>query len=109
MSGGYQVDLQALEVHERELKALIAGLPDAKAAGADTVGNFEAWGLAGQFFALLMNNWTGEASDYVDTVKKAGDALIERFADMRKTYAEHEETMAQMFQKLREGLDGSKP
>ncbi|GGU22210.1 hypothetical protein [Lentzea flava] len=109
MSDGYQVDLQALVVHERELKALIAGLPDAKAAGANTVGNLEAWGLAGQLFALLMNNWTEEASEYVDAVKKAGDALIERFGDMRKTYADQEEAMAQMFQKLREDLDGAKP
>lgn len=103
---GFQIDLQALEVHERELKALIAGLPDAKATGANNFGNFDAWGLAGQPFALMMNHWTGDASDYVDAVKEAGDALVQRFADMRKTYADQEEAMAQIFQKMRAGLDG---
>ncbi|KOV83713.1 hypothetical protein [Nocardia sp. NRRL S-836] len=106
---GFGIDLQILEVHERELRALLAGLPDAKAAGADNVGNLEAWGLAGQAFALLMNNWTGEASNYVDAVKEAGDTLIERFAAMCEAYADQDEAMAQVFQKLRESLDGGAP
>ncbi|SEP84501.1 MULTISPECIES: hypothetical protein [Lentzea] len=103
---GFHIDLQILDVHRRELQALISGLPDAKAAGADNVGNFEAWGLAGQPFALLMNQWTGDASEYVDAVKEAGDVLVQRFADMCKTYADQEEAAVQMFQKLRHGLDG---
>lgn len=103
---GFHVDLQILDVHRRELQALIGGLPDAKAAGADNLGNFEAWGVAGQPFAALMSNWTGEASEYVDAVKEAGEVLIQRFADMCQTYADQEEATAQMFQKLREGLDG---
>ena len=103
---GFHVDLQILGVHRRELQALIGRLPDAKAAGADNLWNFEAWGVAGQPFAALMSNWTDEASEYVDAVKEAGDVLVQRFADMCQTYADQEEATAQMFQKLREGLDG---
>lgn len=103
---GFHVDLQILDIHRRELQALVGGLPDAKAAGADNLGNFDAWGVAGQPFAALMSNWTGEASEYVDAVKEAGDVLTQRFSDMCKTYADQEEAMAQMFQGLRNGLDG---
>jgi hypothetical protein len=105
---GFQVDLQALEVHERELKALIAGLPGAADAASDYFGNPQAWGIVGMFFAEIMQNWTNEAGDYVDTVKAAGDSVVERFAGMRQTYADQEEAMAQAFGKLREGLDGPK-
>ena len=31
------------------------------------------------------------------------------FPDVRQTYAEHDEAMAQVFGKLREGLDGAQP
>ncbi|MFD4673552.1 hypothetical protein ACFWNN_27770 [Lentzea sp. NPDC058450] len=106
---GFNVDLHVLDVHRRELQALISGLPDAKASGADNLWNFEAWGVAGQPFAALMNNWTGDASEYVDAVKEAGDVLVQRFADMCKTYADQEESAAEMFRKLREGLDGGQP
>ncbi|WP_112262692.1 hypothetical protein [Lentzea terrae] len=109
MSGGYQVDLSALEAHERELKALIAGLPSAADAGADYVGNPQAWGVVGMFFAQIMERWTNDAREYVDTVKAAGDDVVERFADMRQAYADQEDAMAQAFKKLREGLDGVKP
>ncbi|MFD0201451.1 MULTISPECIES: hypothetical protein [Saccharothrix] len=109
MSGGYQVDLAVLEAHERELKALIAGLPDAADAASDYVGNEQAWGVVGQFLALAMMIWTNDASEYVDKVKQAGDAVVERFGSMRQTYADQEEAIAQAFGKLREGLDGAKP
>lgn len=109
MAGGYQVDLQALEVHERELKALIAGLPGAADAASSYIGNPQAWGVVGMFFAEIMQNWTNDAGEYVDKVKEAGDAVIERFSGMRQTYADQEEAMAQVFGKLREGLDGAKP
>lgn len=109
MSGGYQVDLQALEVHERELKALVAGLPDAADAASDYVGNVQAWGIVGQFFAMIMKNWTDDAGEYVGKVKEAGDAVVEKFSGMRQVYADQEDAMAQSFQKLREGLDGAKP
>ncbi len=39
---GYQVDLAVLEAHERELKALLAGLPSAAEAGSNYVGNPQA-------------------------------------------------------------------
>ncbi|MCR3747518.1 hypothetical protein [Lentzea californiensis] len=106
---GFQVDLQALEAHERELKALIAGLPDAADAASAYIGNYQTWGVVGMLFAEVMQNWTNKAGDYVDTVKKAGDSVAERFSDMRETYADQEEAAAQMFAKLREGLDGTKP
>jgi hypothetical protein len=106
---GYQVDLAVLEVHERELKALIAGLPSAAEAGSDYFGNPQAWGAIGMFFAEVMRRWTEDANTYVDTVKAAGDGVVERFAGMRKAYAEQEEAMAQSFKKLREGLDGVQP
>lgn len=109
MSGGYQVDLQALEVHERELKALVAGLPDAADAASDYLGNMQAWGIVGQFFAMIMKNWTDDAGEYVGKVKEAGDAVVEKFSGMRQVYADQEDTMAQSFQKLRDGLDGAKP
>lgn len=106
---GYQVDLQALEVHERELKALIAGLPDAADAASSYFGNPQAWGLVGMFFAEVMQRWTDDACEYVDTVKKTGDSVVERFSGMRQTYADQENAMSQAFAKLREGLDGAKP
>lgn len=106
---GFQVDLQALETHERELKALLAGLPGAADAASSYIGNPQAWGIVGMFFAEVMQNWTNEAGDYVDTVKKAGDSVVERFSGMRRTYADQEESTSQMFAKLREGLDGIKP
>ncbi|MEU0885256.1 hypothetical protein ABZ345_42255 [Lentzea sp. NPDC005914] len=106
---GFQIDLQALEVHERELKALIAGLPDAADAASDYFGNPQAWGIVGMFFAEIMQNWTNDAGEYVDTVKKAGDSVVENFSGMRQTYADQEEAMAQAFGKLREGLDGVQP
>ncbi|WP_330271399.1 hypothetical protein OG205_30340 [Lentzea sp. NBC_00516] len=106
---GFQVDLQALEVHERELKALIAGLPGAADAASSYIGNPQTWGVVGMFFAEIMQNWTNEAGDYVDTVKKAGDSVVERFSGMRQTYADQEEATSQMFAKLREGLDRTKP
>ncbi|MGW4212726.1 hypothetical protein ACWEIJ_32405 [Lentzea sp. NPDC004789] len=106
---GFQIDLQALEAHERELKALIAGLPGAADAASSYIGNPQAWGIVGMFFAEIMQNWTNDASEYVDTVKKAGDSVVERFSGMRQTYADNEEAMAQMFGKLREGLDGVQP
>ena len=109
MSGGYQVDLAVLEAHERELKALVAGLPDAADAASDYVGNVQAWGVVGQFFAMVMKNWTDDASEYVGKVKEAGDAVVERFAGMRQSYADQEESMAQVFRELREGLDGAQP
>lgn len=109
MSGGYQVDLAVLAAHERELKALVAGLPDAADAASDYVGNVQAWGVVGQFFAMVMKNWTDDASQYVGKVKEAGDAVVERFAGMRQSYADQEESMAQVFRELREGLDGAKP
>jgi hypothetical protein len=106
---GFQVDLKVLEAHERELKALLAGLPTAADAGADYVGNPQAWGIVGMFFAQIMERWTDDAREYVDTVKAAGDDVVERFAGMRQTYAEQDEAMAQSFKKLREGLDGVQP
>ncbi|MFD1147938.1 hypothetical protein [Saccharothrix hoggarensis] len=109
MSDGYQVDLAVLEAHERELKALVAGLPDAADAASDYVGNVQAWGVVGQFFAMVMKNWTDDASEYVGKVKEAGGAVVERFAGMRQSYADQEESMAQVFRELREGLDGAKP
>lgn len=106
---GFHVDLKVLEAHERELKALLAGLPSATDAGADYVGNPQAWGVVGMFFAQIMERWTNDARAYVDTVKAAGDDVVERFAGMRQTYAEQDEAMAQSFKKLREGLDGVQP
>lgn len=106
---GFQVDLKALEAHERELKALLAGLPSATDAGADYVGNPQAWGIAGMFFAQVMERWTNDAREYVDTVKAAGDDVVDRFAGMRQTYAENDEAMAQAFKKLQQGLDGVQP
>ncbi|SDL19768.1 hypothetical protein SAMN04488074_109254 [Lentzea albidocapillata subsp. violacea] len=106
---GFQVDLAALEAHERELKALLASLPSAADAGADYVGNPQAWGIVGMFFAQIMERWTNDAREYVDTVKAAGDDVVERFAGMRQTYAEQDEAIAQSFKKLREGLDGVQP
>jgi len=106
---GFHVDLQALEVHERELRALIAGLPDAAADASETFGNPQAWGVAGQVFAMVMQRWTDDAVKYVEAVKEAGDGVAERFAGMRQTYAEQDEAMAQSFKKLREGLDGVQP
>lgn len=106
---GFQVDLAALEAHERELKALLAGLPTAADAGSAYIGNPQAWGVIGMFFAEIMNRWTEDANKYVDTVKAAGDDVVERFADMRQSYAEHDEAMAQAFKKLSEGLDGVQP
>ena len=106
---GFQVDLQALEVHERELKALIAGLPGAADAASSYIGNPQAWGIVGMFFAEIMRNWTNDAGEYVDTVKKAGDSVVESFSGMCQTYADQEEAMAQMFGKLHEGLDGAQP
>ncbi len=106
---GFQVDLQALEVHERELKALIAGLPDAAADASETFGNPQAWGVVGQVFAMVMDHWTDDAVKYVEAVKKAGDGVVEQFAGMRQTYADQEEAMSQMFQKLRADLDGAQP
>ncbi|MET9230893.1 hypothetical protein [Lentzea sp. NPDC003310] len=106
---GFEVDLQALEVHERELRALLEGLPSAADAASSYTGNFQAWGIVGMFFAEVMRNWTNEAGDYVDAVEKAGDSVVERFSGMRQDYADREEAASQMFAKLRAGLDGTKP
>ncbi|MDX8051305.1 hypothetical protein SK571_18100 [Lentzea sp. BCCO 10_0798] len=106
---GFQADLKALEAHERELKALLAGLPSAADAGADYVGNPQAWGLIGQFFAIGMELWTNDARAYVDAVKAAGEGVVERFADMRQAYEDQEASMAATFKKLRENLDGVQP
>lgn len=106
---GFQVDLQVLEAHERELKALLAGLPSAAEAGSDYVGNPQAWGIIGMFFAEIMRRWTEDANKYVDTVKAAGDDVVGRFAGMRQAYAEQDEAMAQAFETLRKGLDGVRP
>ncbi|MFD4643874.1 hypothetical protein ACFWN2_41655 [Lentzea sp. NPDC058436] len=106
---GFHVDLQALEAHERELRALIAGLPGAADAASSYIGNYQTWGVVGMLFAEVMQNWTNKAGDYVDTVKEAGDSVVERFSDMRQAYVDQEEAVSQMFAKLHEGLDGTKP
>jgi hypothetical protein len=106
---GFKVDLAVLEAHERELKALLAGLPSAADAASAYVGNPQAWGVIGMFFAEIMQRWTEDANKYVDAVKAAGDDVVERFAGMRQTYADQEEAMGQAFKKLRDDLDKVKP
>lgn len=106
---GFKVDLAVLEAHERELKALIAGLPSAADAGSDYIGNPQAWGVIGMFFAEVMQRWTNDANEYVDAVKAAGDDVVERFAGMRQTYADEEEAMGQVFKELRDDLNQVKP
>ena len=106
---GFHVDLQALEAHERELRALIAGLPDAAADASQAYGDPYTWGIVGQFFAEGMDRWTEDAVKYAEAVKAAGDSVVERFAGMRQTYADQDEAVARSFKKLREGLDGMQP
>ncbi|GLZ32831.1 hypothetical protein Lesp02_50190 [Lentzea sp. NBRC 105346] len=108
MSGGFEVDLRVLEAHERELKTLMAALPDAAEAGA-SLWNPQAFGVIGMFFAQVLSNWTDDAVEYVGKVKQTGDAVAENFAGMRQEYADNEDQVAQAFGKLRDGLDGVAP
>ncbi|WP_018682316.1 hypothetical protein [Actinokineospora enzanensis] len=106
--GGFEVDLKVLEAHERELRALIAAMPDAAAAG-DSLWNPQAFGVIGMFLAQTLNIWTDDAVEYVDKAKAAGDDMADRFAAMREGYANGDKDAAAMFDAIRARFDQAKP
>ncbi|MCE7008536.1 hypothetical protein LWC34_37850 [Kibdelosporangium philippinense] len=108
MPDGFAVDLNVLAAHERELKALIAGLPDAASAGAN-LWNPQAFGVVGMVFAQVLNRWTNDAAEYVGKVKAAGDSVADRFTAMRTAYDENDKSLKDAFTKLREGMDEAAP
>ncbi|ALG07006.1 hypothetical protein [Kibdelosporangium phytohabitans] len=110
MPDGYAVDLKVLEAHERELKALVAGLPDASDAASDYIGNMQTFGVLGQFLAAaILSEWTGEAENYVGKVKQAGDDVVAKFALMRQAYDDNDQSLKQAFHQLAGGMNGAKP
>lgn len=105
--GGFQVDLKVLEAHERELKALLADMPDAADAG-DSFWNPDVFGIVGMFAAQTLNIWTNDAVELVGKAKVAGEEMAARFKEMREAYAEGDQQAAAMFEAILKQLEGLK-
>jgi hypothetical protein len=105
--GGFAVDLKVLEAHERELRSLLAQMPDA-ADAAGSLWNPDVFGVVGMFAAQLLILWTDDAAELVGAAKNAGEEMAARFKDMRDAYAEGDQQAAALFEAILEQLEGPK-
>lgn len=108
--GGFQVDLKVLEAHERELKSLLAQMPDAEDAGGggESLWNPDVFGVVGILAAQTLRVWINDAVDFVGKAKEAGEEMAGRFKEMREAYADGDQDAAAMFDAILKQLEGRK-
>jgi hypothetical protein len=109
--GGFHVNLKVLEAHERELRALLAQMPDAADAGSgagSSLWNPDVFGIVGMVPAQILRGWIDDAVDFVGKAKGAGVEMAGRFKEMREAYADGDQESAAMFDAILKQLEGRK-
>jgi hypothetical protein len=93
MTGGYQVNLEALARHESEVRDTADKVHQAIDAtgAAQGVGDFNAFGIVGQVVAAGVEYWIHSATSFVKGLGDAGHDLADKVKTAHEMLSTHEE------------------
>lgn len=104
MPNGFNADVNALQRHAGEIDSLMDTVTEATASAGAPI-DLNAFGIIGSTWSWKLNDWTGNADEFIKTATDCGTEIAKRLREMAGQYEHLDEETRNSVQSIQDNLD----